>query len=126
MTNQKQFGVWMDLHNAVIVGREETEAGDFAVLGEIKAEEVYPNSNEKAEHNHQKTAEAKFFKEITSHLTNATYIHLTGTGDKMHTVSLHCMLFNNLHSEIMHCVYRVHSLWISDSQCLGSIHCHVV
>ena len=80
MTNQKQFGVWMDLHNAVIVGREETEAGDFAVLGEIKAEEIYPNSNEKAEHNHQKTAEAKFFKEITSHLTNATYIHLTGTG----------------------------------------------
>lgn len=80
MTNQKQFGVWMDLHNAVIIGREETEAGDFAVLGEIKAEEVYPNSNEKAEHNHQKTAEAKFFKEITSHLTNATYIHLTGTG----------------------------------------------
>lgn len=80
MTNQKQFGVWMDLHNAVIVGREDSEAGDFAVLGEVKAEEVYPNSNEKAEHNHQKTAEAKFFKEITSHLTNATYIHLTGTG----------------------------------------------
>ncbi len=80
MTNQKQFGVWMDLHNATIIGRDDTEAGNFIVLENIKGEEVSPNSSEKTEHNHQKTAEAKFFKEIASHLQNATYIHLTGTG----------------------------------------------
>ena len=80
MSNQKQFGVWMDLHNAAVVGREDTEAGDFVVLAHVKGEEVSPNSSEKTEHNHQRTVEAKFFKEITSHMQNATYIHLTGTG----------------------------------------------
>lgn len=80
MTNQKQFGVWMDLHTAVVVGREGTEAGDFVVLGHVKGEEVSPNSNEKTEHNHQRTVEGKFFKEISSHMQNATYIHITGTG----------------------------------------------
>lgn len=80
MTNQKQFGVWMDLHNAAVVGREETEAGDFVVLAHVIGEEVSPNSSEKTEHNHQRTVEAKFFKEIASHLQNATLIHLTGTG----------------------------------------------
>lgn len=80
MTNQKQFGVWMDLHNATIIGKDDTEAGDFIVLQNVKGEEVSPNSSEKSENNHQRTAEAKFFKEIASHLQNATYIHITGTG----------------------------------------------
>ena len=80
MTNQKQFGIWMDLHNATIIGREDTEAGNFVVLAHIESEEVLSKASEKAEHNQQRTLEAKFFKEITSHLQNATYIHLTGTG----------------------------------------------
>jgi stalled ribosome rescue protein Dom34 len=80
MTNQKQFGVWMDLHHATVIGRDESEEGNFVVLANVKGEEVSPNSSEKTEHNHERTAEAKFFKEITSYLQNATYIHLTGTG----------------------------------------------
>ncbi len=80
MTKQKQFGVWMDLHDATIIGRDGAEAGNFIVLANIKGEEVSPNSSEKTEHNHQRTTETKFFKEIASHLQNATYIHLTGTG----------------------------------------------
>ena len=46
----------------------------------VKGEEAAPNSSEKTEHNHQRTTEVKFFKEILSHLQNATYILLTGTG----------------------------------------------
>lgn len=80
MTNQKQFGVWMDLRNAIVVGRDNADGGDFVVLGHVQGEEVSPNSSEKTEHNHQRTVEAKFFKEIASHMQNATYIHLTGTG----------------------------------------------
>ncbi|MFN0081236.1 MAG: hypothetical protein ACKVOM_01845 [Ferruginibacter sp.] len=80
MTTKKQFGVWMDLHNATIIGRDDTEAGNFIALHCVKGEEVPPNSSEKTENNHQRTAEAKFFKEIASHLQNATYIHLTGPG----------------------------------------------
>jgi stalled ribosome rescue protein Dom34 len=80
MTNQKQFGVWMDSHNAAIVGKAGTEAGEFVLLAHVKGEQVAPNSSEKTEHNHQRTTEGKFFKEITSHMQNATYIHLTGTG----------------------------------------------
>ena len=80
MAIQKQFGVWMDLRNAIVVGKEDAEAEDFVILGHVKGEEVSPNSSEKTEHNHQRTVEAKFFKEITSHMQNATHIHLTGTG----------------------------------------------
>ena len=80
MTNQKQFGIWMDLHHATIIGRDATEAGDFVVLAHIEGEEVLSKFSEKAEHNHERTVEVKFFKEISSHLQNATYIHITGTG----------------------------------------------
>ena len=80
MTNQKQFGVWMDSQNAIIIGKEDAETGDFVVLAQVKGEEAAPNNNEKTEHNHAKLVEGKFFKEITSHLQNATFIHITGTG----------------------------------------------
>ena len=80
MTNQKQFGLWMDTHNAVIVGNENGETGSLVIIARMKGEEVSPNSNEKNEHNHKKTLQAKFFKEITTHLQNATHLHVTGTG----------------------------------------------
>lgn len=80
MTNQKQFGVWMDLHNAVVIGKEDSDTGNFIVLGHVKGESASANSSEKTENNHQKTLEAKYFKEISSHMQNATHIHLTGTG----------------------------------------------
>ncbi|HOZ79327.1 MAG TPA: hypothetical protein PLY34_15140 [Ferruginibacter sp.] len=79
MNNQKQFGVWMDNHNATVVGNGDTE-GTLAVIGHVKGEENSPNSNEKNSNNHEKTLQAKFFKEIAAHLVNATHIHITGTG----------------------------------------------
>jgi stalled ribosome rescue protein Dom34 len=80
MTNQKQFGVWMDTHQATIVGSESEENSILTILAHAKGEEVSPNSNEKNESNHKKSLQAKFFKEITKYLQNATHLHVTGTG----------------------------------------------
>lgn len=79
MNNQKQFGVWMDTQAAIIVGKE-LETAIVSVLASVKGEKVSPNSSEKTTHNQEKSLQAKFFKEITNHLQNATYIHVTGTG----------------------------------------------
>jgi stalled ribosome rescue protein Dom34 len=79
MNNQKQFGVWMDNHNAAVVGSESAE-GIFTVLAHIKGEVTSPNSSEKNSNNHEKTVQAKYFKEIASHMVNATHVHVTGTG----------------------------------------------
>lgn len=78
MSNEKQFGVWMDSQHATIVGKNE--AGDFIVIEHIKGEETSHSSSEKNANNHERMAQAKFFKEIASHMQNATEIHLTGTG----------------------------------------------
>ena len=80
MNKQKQFGVWMDNHHATVVGNEVAESGSISVLGHIKSEDNTPNSNEKHSNNYEKTITGKFFKEIASHLVNATDIHVTGTG----------------------------------------------
>lgn len=80
MTNQKQIGVWMDSHNAVIVGSNGGQDAPLTILGHAKGEATPPNSNEKTANNHQKTIQSKFFKEISSHLQNATHVHITGTG----------------------------------------------
>ena|SRR5688572_8343850 len=80
MKNQKQFGVWMDNHNAAIVGSGNTEDGPLTVLAHVKGEVTSPNSNEKTGNNSERSAQGKFFKEISSHLVNATDIHVTGTG----------------------------------------------
>ena len=80
MNNKKQFGVWMDTHHATVVGKLNPETDVLAVLAHIKGEENTQNSNEKNENNQKKTVLAKFFKEITTHLQNATHLHITGTG----------------------------------------------
>jgi hypothetical protein len=80
MTNQKQFGVWMDTHHATIVGSGNTETGALVIVAHIKGEEVSPSASNKNENNQKKMLQAKFFKEITAHLPNATYLHATGTG----------------------------------------------
>ncbi|MCW3119813.1 MAG: hypothetical protein JWM28_3895 [Chitinophagaceae bacterium] len=80
MNNQKQFGVWMDSHHATIVGTENAESGTLVVLAHINGEEVSPSSSNKNENNQKKMLQAKFFKEITTHLQNATRLHATGTG----------------------------------------------
>ena len=80
MKNQKQFGVWMDNHKATVVGNGNTEDESLKVLAHVKEEIISSNSNEKNSNNQEKTAQTKFFKEIASHLINATHIHITGTG----------------------------------------------
>ena len=79
MTNQKQFGVWMDTHHATVVGSENAETG-LTVLAHINGEEINPSPSNKNENNQKKMLQAKFFKEICSHLQNATHLHATGTG----------------------------------------------
>ena len=79
MANQKQFGVWMDTQAAIVVSKD-MESEDLSVIASIKGEKSSPNSSEKNAHNQEKSLQLKFFKEIASHLQNATYIHITGTG----------------------------------------------
>ncbi|MCG7857007.1 hypothetical protein [Flavihumibacter sp.] len=79
MNNQKQFGVWMDNQNAAVVGSEETD-GPLSVIAHVKGEVISPNSSEKNSNNQAKTVQAKYFKEIASHMVNATHVHVTGTG----------------------------------------------
>ncbi len=80
MNNQKQFGVWMDNHYATVIGSANADDGPLTVLAHIKGEIISPNSNEKNANNHEKSVQLKFFKEVASHLVNATHIHITGTG----------------------------------------------
>ncbi len=79
MNNQKQFGVWMDNHQAVIVG-SKTEDGLLTMLAHVEGEDTRQNSSEKNSNNHEQMAQGKFFKEIASHMVNATHVHVTGTG----------------------------------------------
>jgi len=78
--NKKQFGVWMDTHHAVVVGRENPESQDFIVIGHAENAGAEHNTSEKNEHNDEKTLQHKFFKEILTHMQNAEEVHLTGTG----------------------------------------------
>lgn len=79
--NKKQFGIWMDSHNATIVGRETVDATDFTVLAHIKNSGAGSNSNENAANNAEKTLQQKYFKEITSYMQNMEEVHVTGTGN---------------------------------------------
>lgn len=78
--NKKQFGVWMDTHNAVIIGREDADSGTFVVLGNVKNSGPDGNSNENAANNQEIALTQKFFKEITQLMPNVDEIHITGTG----------------------------------------------
>ena len=78
--NKKLFGVWMDSHNATIVGREDIDNGEFIILGHVHNAGPDNNSNEKTSNNHEIGLTHKFFKEIASKMPNVDEIHLTGTG----------------------------------------------
>lgn len=78
--NKKQFGVWMDSHNAIIVGKEDFVNGEFLVLGHVKNAGPNNNSNEKTSNNQEINLTLKFFKEIASKMPNVDEIHITGTG----------------------------------------------
>ena len=80
MANKKQFGVWMDTHNATVVGKEATTDVNFIVIAHITGEDTPPNTSEKNSNHQERALTTKFFKEICTHMQNATHVHLTGTG----------------------------------------------
>ncbi|RYY29496.1 MAG: hypothetical protein EOO04_07330 [Chitinophagaceae bacterium] len=80
MNNQKHFGIWMDNRQATVVGNENGADTGFTVVGHVKGEASAPNSSEKTSNNHEKSLQQKFFKEVASHIVNATNVHITGTG----------------------------------------------
>lgn len=80
MSNQKKFGVWLDTRQAKVVGNENDTDTGLVLLAQVKAEGSAANSSENAANNHEKTLQAKFFKEISTHIVNATHVHVTGTG----------------------------------------------
>lgn len=79
--NKKQFGVWMDSHHAVVVGREHVDSGNFIILAHPNTGKHESNSNENAANNAERGLLQKLFKEITSHMPNVDEVHVTGTGD---------------------------------------------
>ena len=51
--NKKQFGVWMDSHNATIVGKEDSQNGEFSVIGHVNNVGPDSDSNEKTSNNQE-------------------------------------------------------------------------
>jgi stalled ribosome rescue protein Dom34 len=78
--NKKQFGIWMDSHQAIIVGRENLETGNFVVIASEKNAGDTGNSNENASNNNERKLQQVFFKEISAHMQNIDELHVTGTG----------------------------------------------
>ena len=70
----------MDTQKATIVSSDNQGAGSLVIIAHVNGEVVTHNTSEKNEHNDKRTLQLKFFKEISSHLQNATYLHATGTG----------------------------------------------
>ena len=77
---KKQFGVWMDTHQATVVGRANADTENFTVLAVAGNAGPDHNTSEKNQHNDERTLQHKFFKEILSHMQNVEELHLTGTG----------------------------------------------
>ena len=80
MNNDKKFGVWMDNYNAAIVGPDEAYPDSIGILAHVTGEQSTQSASEKNTNNQERMLQAKFFKEIASHLLNATHVHITGTG----------------------------------------------
>jgi stalled ribosome rescue protein Dom34 len=78
--NKKQFGIWMDSHNATVVGRAQVDTGNFVIIAHTKNKSQGSKSNEAASSNSEKMLQQKFFKEIGSHMQNVDEVYVTGTG----------------------------------------------
>lgn len=78
--SKKAFGIWMDSHNATIVGKENLENHKFIILGHVKNTGPDNNSNENTSNNQEISLTQKYFKEIASKMQNIDEIHITGTG----------------------------------------------
>ena len=74
----RQFGIWMDRHHAMVVGNHAD--GSFSLLGHIANSGAGTNSSENAQNHLEITLLHKYFKEITSFIKNAQEIFVTGTG----------------------------------------------
>ncbi|OSZ77832.1 hypothetical protein CAP36_15850 [Chitinophagaceae bacterium IBVUCB2] len=81
MIQQKQFGVWLDTQHATVVTKENTEDGAVVIVAHTKGDDTTQHSGLKNENKlDKKTVLAKYFKEIATHFPNATFLHVTGTG----------------------------------------------
>jgi len=78
--NKKQYGIWMDTHTAIIIGRKDLQTGDFIVLANEQNDSQGSNSNENASNNAERSLQLKYFKRISAHMQNAEELHVTGTG----------------------------------------------
>ncbi len=78
--SKKAFGIWMDSHDATIVGKENLENDKFIILGHVKNAGPDNNSNENTSNNQEISLTQKYFKEIASKMQNIEEIHITGTG----------------------------------------------
>jgi stalled ribosome rescue protein Dom34 len=78
--NKKQFGVWMDAQQAIVVGRKTLNEGSFEILAREKSVGQESNSSENAANNAEKGSLQKLFRNITAHMQNVDEIHVTGTG----------------------------------------------
>lgn len=70
----------MDNPHAIVVGNKAPENETMDLIGHIKGKDSSPNTGEKNTNHHERTIQSKFFREMPAHLTNATHIHVTGTG----------------------------------------------
>src|SRR5688500_10390500 len=78
--SKKQFGVWMDSHQAIVVGRKNTDNAVFEILAREKSSGQESNSSENAANNAEKGSLQKLFKNIAAHMQNVDEVHVTGTG----------------------------------------------
>ena len=70
----------MDTQHATVVGSDNTETGTLTVLAHVNGDAFSPSPSNKNENNQKQMLQAKFFKEIATHIVNATHLHATGTG----------------------------------------------
>ncbi len=77
---KKQFGVWMDTHHAIIVGRADSDSKNFTVLG-IAGDAGTVHNTRQTQYHDKATLQHRFFKEILFYMRNAEEVHITGTGD---------------------------------------------
>jgi stalled ribosome rescue protein Dom34 len=78
--NKKQFGVWMDSHSAIIVGKENVDSGKFVILGHEKVDDQFVHTSESGVDNAERDLLHQLFKDITAHMQNVDELHVTGTG----------------------------------------------
>ena len=78
--SKKQFGVWMDSQQAIVVGKKGAGDAGFEILAREKSSGQESNSSENAANNAEKGSLQKLFKNIAAHMQNMDEIHVTGTG----------------------------------------------